>query len=307
MDVGAATETEADFFAGNPEAMRIRWPEPEVEEDVHTDTRYGHGVSGDESVAPPLRGVEAAEHGPPKEPVGNRGARQRHRRDRRQGKEKGSSRGRSLLSPKRGTATAKGGGMAEVGSRSTEATSSSHHSQTAVAAASSQVAAPLSRPAVAVEDICVPLGADRPPQCGRVVHVRATNTDRRRGPDAEDQPRGAGASGSSGGGRGSGSRGGSTSGAKGGVEGGPGLHDVWCTETVPWLDPSAPARIGVGLDLANALAAIHALDLPVGGTVGSAHELWGKSRLKTSLRLFFSFTRTLFEMVQRSAVSVCSR
>jgi hypothetical protein len=44
-------------------------------------------------------------------------------------------------------------------------------------------------------------------------------------------------------------------------------RDVWCTESVPWLDPSAPARIGVGLDVARALAAVHALELPVGGTV----------------------------------------
>ena len=132
-------------------------------------------------------------------------------------------------------------------------------------------------------------GSDRPAQCGRVVHVRATDLDRHHGLATSSSTR-ANTAAAAGAGAGGGSQ--MESDGDGGfsVRGfsaapaaadaaadanaiGPAMggererRDVWCTESVPWLEPSAPARIGVGLDVARALAAVHALELPVGGTV----------------------------------------
>jgi hypothetical protein len=168
---------------------------------------------------------------------------------------------------------------------------------------------------VAVADTCVPLNTARPPQCGRVVHVKATDAERQRGLDAADRTFGRGGAGGAAAGLTDDSwgGGGGRDGGGGDGDGGdakeaaaakhaaafaeheaavaaealameaaaaaaaaraaagdvvdPPPRDVWCTQTVPWLDPSAPARIGVGLDVANALAAVHGLELPVGGTV----------------------------------------
>lgn len=129
---------------------------------------------------------------------------------------------------------------------------------------SSRAPSPLRREAVPAKDACVPLNAGRPPPaCGRVMRARATEEDRRRGLTAP------------------GVRFGNDRGVSplevGG--GGDAWSDDWmddapdtaggpgCVDTVPWLDPSPASRLGVGRDVAAAVAAVHGVALPVGGTV----------------------------------------